>query len=400
MLAHVFGGGFETGSASEGPQDGAALSAQGDVVVARVNFRVGALGFLHLADAFADDAASGNRGVQDLIVALEWLRDNVAALGGDPDNITVFGLSSGAFMIASLFASPRSRGLFAKAWMQSGAASRVLSREQGGDVAREFLHRVGVDAGDGAALEALDLGTILAAQRAVAALDLGDRNAPGGRTLGIVEDGESLPEHPMRVFERGARADVPIVLGHTRDEARLWFASGAMRLPRDHDEVEAEAIRFAGPALGRRLFADYRARYPSLDPIDLRERFLGDAVYAVPAMRTAKAHAAAGGAAFLYRFDWSPPGALSKLGATHGFDEAFVWNVADPVRFPLAASDNGARALGGEMSSALIAFAREGTPGWAPNDHHDAMRIFGDPATREGSSDLALLMAWRDVERR
>jgi para-nitrobenzyl esterase len=394
VLVHVFGGGFEAGSASEGLQDGAALSAQGDVVVARINFRIGALGFLYLGEAFPRDFPAGNLGVLDLIVALAWIRDNVGALGGDPDNVTIFGLSSGAFMIASLFAMPSSRGLFAKAWMQSGSASRVLSRAQGAEVAAAFLRETGVAPGDVAALEGLPVATILAAQRKVAALDLGDRNAPGGRTLGVVEDGVSLPEHPMRAFARGDRRDVPVVLGHTRDEARLWFASGAMRVPRGFEEIQAEMRRFAGEEAGDRLFAFYRSRAPEADPIALRERFLSDAVYAVPAVRAARAHAEAGGAAWLYRFDWSPSGDNRNLGASHGFDEAFVWNAVD--RFRLADGDASARRVGAEMSSALIAFARAGSPGWKPA----AIRVFETGETMCAGVDEALMDAWSGVERR
>jgi para-nitrobenzyl esterase len=127
VLVHVFGGGFERGSASEGLYDAAALVAQSSAPVVRVNFRIGALGFLFLADSFNEPLGASNLGVQDLIAALEWVRDNIAALGGDPDKVTLFGHSSGAFMIASLFAAPASRGLFARAWLQSGSASRVLT---------------------------------------------------------------------------------------------------------------------------------------------------------------------------------------------------------------------------------------------------------------------------------
>ena len=176
VLVHVFGGGFERGSASEGPQDGATLSARADAVVVRVNFRIGALGFLYLGDEFAP----GNLGVLDLILALEWVRDNIGALGGDPENVTLFGLSSGAFIIAALFAMPRSWGLFAKAWMQSGSASRVLTVAEAADFTAAFLHEAGVASADRAALENLRIEAILAAQRKVAAFDLGDRNAPGG----------------------------------------------------------------------------------------------------------------------------------------------------------------------------------------------------------------------------
>ena len=398
VLVHVFGGGFEAGSASEGFQDGAALSAQTNAVVVRVNFRIGALGFLHLGDRFGADLAAGNVGLLDLCVALEWVRENIGALGGDPDKVTVFGLSSGAFMIAALFALPRSRGLFARAWMQSGSASRVLSRAQAAAATDEFLHEAGVKAGDRDGLARLGVDAILAAQRRIAAVDLGDRNAPGGRTLGVVEDGVTLTRHPMSTFMSGERRAVPIVLGFTRDEARLWFAVGVMRASGSMDDVLAEMIRFSDASSGARLLAFYRARFPGLEPATLRERFLSDAVYSVPAQRTAFAHAEAGGGAFLYRFDWSPPGASAALGASHGFDEAFVWNAADAKHFPLTAGDEGAPELGRTMSSALIAFAETGSPNWPSVSA--GMRLFGAAGATSAAIDAELLAAWDGVERR
>ena len=400
VLVHVFGGGFETGSASEGLQDGAALSAQADAVVVRVNFRIGALGFLYLGDACGADFAAGNAGLLDLHLALEWVRENIGALGGGPDKVTLFGLSSGAFMIAALLALPEARGLFAKAWMQSGSASRVLTRSQAGASAEEFLREVGLAPGDRYGLASLGVGAILAAHRKIAALDLGDRNAPGGRTLGIVEDGVTLTRHPMLALASGERRDTPIVLGFTRDEARLWFASGAMRLPQEMDDVRAEMIRFSDARRGAQLFGFYRARHPDLDPVGLRERFLSDAVYGVPALRTALAHRDAGGASFLYRFDWSAPGAAAALGASHGFDEAFIWNAADATRFPLAAGDAAAGGLGEAMSEALIAFARSGSPGWPSLSDSPTMRLFGARGAAVAEIDQQLLGAWDGVARR
>jgi para-nitrobenzyl esterase len=399
VLVHAFGGGFETGSASEGLQDGAALSAQSHAVVVRVNFRIGALGFLYLGEAYGADFGAGNVGLLDLCLALQWVRDNVGALGGDPDNVTIFGLSSGAFMIAALFALPQTRGLFAKAWMQSGSASRVLTRAQASAATKEFLREAGLAPGDRQGLEALGVDAILAAQRKIVALDLGDRNAPGGRTLGVVEDGVTLTRHPLRAFAAGDRREAPIVLGFTRDEARLWFAAGVMRTPQSMDDVLAEMIRFSDARSGARLFAFYRGRFADLEPVALRERFLSDAVYGVPALRTAFAHTEGGGDAFLYRFDWSAPGAAA-LGASHGFDEAFVWNAVSPERFPLGTGDEEAERLGEAMSAALIAFARSGSPGWPAISHSPSMRLFGDSVATCVKIDAELLAAWDGIERR
>ena len=307
VLVHVFGGGFQTGSAFGGPQDAEALSAQGDMVVVRVNFRIGALGFLHLGGVWGEPYSAGNLGLLDVVAALEWVHENIRALGGDSDNVTILGLSSGAFMIATLFALPRTRGLFQRAAMQSGSASRIIAAKTAAVLAQDCLDLCGVKRGDRAALEALDLARILAAQERIVASDLGERNAPGGRTLGVVLDGVTLPEHPMRAFERGDRRDVPIVLGVARDEARLWTALGVAGGRVSEAELVADMIRFAGREGGLRLFAAYRAYHPNATIETLRERFLSDAIYFVPAWRTAAAHAKAGGKVFFYQFAWVPP---------------------------------------------------------------------------------------------
>jgi len=200
-------------------------------------------------------------------------------------------------MIASLFAMPASRSLFAENWMPSGSASRVLTPAQAADFTAAFLLEAGVAPGDGAALENLPIEAILATQRKVAAFDPGDRNAQGG-TMGVVEGGTSLSEYPLRALERGDHRGVPLVLGHARDEALLWFATGAIRVPHMFEEVEAEAIRFSGARDGARLFAFYRERFPDADPVGPREKFLSDAVCVVPALRTAQVHVRAGGDAF------------------------------------------------------------------------------------------------------
>jgi para-nitrobenzyl esterase len=400
VLVHLFGGGFEGGAAFGGLQDAESLAARGDVVVVRVGFRVGVLGFLHLGAVWGEPYAAGNVGLLDAIAALEWVRRNIAGLGGDPDNVTVFGVSSGAFMIAGLFAAPAARGLFRRAWMQSGSASRIVGLDAAAELASRFLGELGVRTSDQAALEALTVEQILAAQEAITMRDLGARNAPGAPILGIVVDGQTVTEHPLAVFARGDARDRPIVLGATRDEARLWFALGLMQAPESEGALVAEMARFAGAERAPGLLAAYRAMYPAADLERLRERFLTDAVYRVPAWRTALAQAAAGGAAWRYEFGWAPVAGDGKFGAAHGFDEPFVWGVTDPAAAPLlAGAGPDAASLAAELSGALLAFARTGSPGW-PAVAPDAAVCRDFPGGLRGQADAApLLAAWEGINR-
>jgi para-nitrobenzyl esterase len=400
VLVHLFGGGFEGGSAYGGLQDAESLAARGDVVVVRVGFRVGVLGFLHLGAAWGEPYAAGNVGLLDAIAALEWVRRNIAGLGGDPDNVTVFGVSSGAFMIAGLFAAPAARGLFHRAWMQSGSASRVVGLDAAAELATRFLRQLGIRTGDQAALEAVTVEQILAAQDAITMSDLGARNAPGVPILGIVVDGLTVSEHPRDVFARGGARDRPVVLGATRDEARLWFALGLMQAPESEAVLVAEMARYAGADRAPGLLAAYRAMYPDAELERLRERFLTDAVYRIPAWRTALAQAAAGGAAWRYEFSWEPVAGDGKFGAAHGFDEAFVWGVTDPAVAPLlVGAGPDAASLAMELSGALLAFAHTGTPGW-PAVMPDAAAWRDFPGDVQGPSGAApLLAAWDGIIR-
>ena len=400
VLVHLFGGGFEGGSGTGGFQDGLALASLGNCVVVRLNFRVGALGFLYLGEAWGAPYRAGNVALLDVCAALEWVQANIRPLGGDPGNVTLFGISSGAFMIASLFGVPQSRGLFHRAWMQSGSASRIIDRNVATQQAADFLKLLEIRPGDVTALQQVEVAQILEAQSRVVSQDVGERNAPGGRTLGIVNDGQTLVEHPLAVLRRGERRNIPILVGTTRDETRLWFAMGVMR-EMSLADLREEFGRFAGPEKGPHLLELYRRRLPQASLAQLRERFLTDAIYRVPAVRTALAHIAAGGQAFAYRFDWTSPVMGGSLGAMHGLDEAFVWGVTDPEQAGLVTNTPETRRLAQEITTALFQFAASGNPGWpayAPGE--PATRLFGSGLEKLAEVDSEFLAGWDEVERK
>lgn len=390
VLVHVFGGGFQRGSANSSALDAAALAARSGAVVVRIGFRLGALGFLG-----AGDQAPANLALLDAALALRWVRANIGAFGGDPERVTLFGLSSGAFMIAALLAMPQARSCFQGAWMQSGSASRILGRDQARTVEAALCARLGVAAGNHAALRALPAATIVQAQESVLAADLGERNAPGGRTFGIVLDGTTLPEHPLQAIARGAVRDTGLVFGSTRDEARMWFQLGVMRECADIGDLRAEIARFVGADQAPALLAAYLAALPGASLATLRERFLSHAIYRVPALRSALAQRRAGGRAHLMRFDWQGVGPWAAHGASHAFDEPFVWGQSDPQRHRYLEGSADAAALADRLCTALTRFAHEGDPGWPLlNPAQPRPEVFGavEPAPLE--AEAAILEAW------
>ncbi|MDF0603054.1 carboxylesterase family protein [Psychromarinibacter sp. C21-152] len=371
VIVHAFGGGFQGGSAGGLGIDGARFAATRDCILVRVNMRTGALGFLHLAEAFPG-LPQTNRGMLDLILALTWVRDNIAAFGGDPGRVTLAGLSSGAFTATALFGCPEARGLFHAAWLMSGPASRIVAPDTAAAVTRAFLDETDVPAGDIGALERLPVGAVLAAQEASVASDLGARNAPGGRTLGIVQDGASLARHPRDALQDGAGRDVGIVFGCTAQEARMWYAAGIMGAV-DEARLLQTIRRFEGA--GAEAARDrLRAHHPDASPRRLEERYLSDVIYRRPVIESAEAQRRGGGQAATYCFQWAPAGAHAELGASHGFDEPFVFDTPVPVMTDSPADAS----LRQEMSDALLQLARTGRPGWAGD------RVFGDAGAAAG----------------
>lgn len=362
VIVHAFGGSFQHGSATGGHLDGGAFTAANDVVLVRPNLRTGALGFLHLADAFPD-LNQTNRSMLDLAQALRWIRANAAAFGGDPDNITLAGMSSGAFTAAALFGAPGGADLFDKCWLMSGYASRILDPANAARIAADFLDRAGIAPGDDAALAALPADRILDLQMQVVSLNLAERSSPGGRTLGIVQDGTSMPRHPRDALAAGAGARTPMVVGRTAHEARLWYARGLMG-DVDADRLRLTVSRFETGGTDAAL-AEIAAACPGASPIQQEEWFLTDRIYRLESERTAAAQRAGGGQAWTYQFAWTPSGAHADLGAAHGFDEPFVYGLHDPARVPVTQDDPTARPVASRMEAALARFAHEGDPGWS-----------------------------------
>ncbi|WP_186767081.1 carboxylesterase family protein [Devosia ginsengisoli] len=367
VIVHAFGGGFQGGAAQGGYHDDAGFAARGDVVLVRPNMRTGALGFLHLGPAMGDDYAAANRGMLDFVAALEWVRDNIAAFGGDPDNVTLIGMSSGSFTIAALFGMEGVADLYRRAWLMSGPASRIVMPDTATAITATFLDKAGIAPGDTAGLAALPVETILAIQETVLATHLGERNAPGGRTLGIVLDGTSLMRHPLENLASGRFRDHELVLGWARDEARMWYAFGIMPEVADRATLLASIARFRPEDPAGEL-ARLEAELPGRSWTEYEEIFLSRAIYRDPALATASAQNTAGGRAYTYEFAWVPPFEGGRLGAAHGSDEPFVFGNVSPDRIPLTAGDNRADALAAEMSTALYAFARTGEPTWALAD--------------------------------
>lgn len=353
VMVWIHGGAFSLGAGSLPVYDGTRLCTTTDTVVVTINYRVGAFGFLVLDD----DTAVANAGILDQIAALHWVRDNIAAFGGDPDNVTIFGESAGAGSVLSLLSAPLAQGLFHRAIVQSGATNLLLDRDRARLVLEAFARCAGVDPEDVAALRALEPQQVLAAQAQAA----GELFATvGTMPFHPCVDGDLLPFTWQEAAENGI-AHVPLIIGTTRDEMALFASFDPAAATLDDAALRARIARLGqDPAA---LIAAYGDTGTS-EPPAVWGRINTDQAMWLPALRFAEAYSRHA-QVWMYRFDW--PAALASLGSPHGIDIPFPFDTIDVGGWDSFISDPvGARELARVIQSLWSGFARHGEPAAGP----------------------------------
>ncbi|GAA4592499.1 carboxylesterase family protein [Planotetraspora phitsanulokensis] len=347
VMVWIYGGAWQSGSASQPGYDGARLARAG-VVVVTFNYRVGFEGFGRLPGTPA------NRGLLDQIAALEWVQAEIAAFGGDPGNVTVFGESAGAGSVAVLAAAPAARGLFRRAIAQSVPAGSLAEEE-----AEQVTALIAAEAGAEPTWEGF------AGLAPEAILRVQDVRLPGhdaGITpFGPVIDGELVAGQPWEAIGDGR--DVDLICGFTHEEFQL-FASAA-----DTTAIDLAAVA-ASFDLGPGAVDAYRAAHPGHDDAALFSVMMSDALFRMPSTWVAEAHARAGGRTWLYDFAWRSP----AFGACHALDVPFAFGDGDsPMAAWLLGSPPPAdfAVLSEHIRRAWTAFAATGDPGWPRFDLQD-----------------------------
>ena len=358
VMVWIHGGGFEIGSGSSPMYDGTHF-AEHEVVLVSINYRLGALGFLELGHLDPAYEGSGNVGILDQIAALEWVRDNIAAFGGDPDRVTIFGESAGAMSVSLLLAAPSTHGLFHQAIAQSGAASAARTSAQARTDAEEFLSIAGLTSID--EVLAAPIGTLLAAHGAINASRMADPEAvirSTGNPLAFlpfrpVADGVHLPADPLEAIARGAGAGVPLIVGTNLEEWKLF----AMMSPpaTDLDGLRSRLGLITEDVEG--ALAAYLAEHPGASPTELEVAAMTDVVFRVPAAQLADAqrgHASVR----QYLFTWKSPAFGGAIGSAHAVEIPFVFDIVDDPRLAVFVGPEAPRRLADSMVSAWSAFAR------------------------------------------
>jgi para-nitrobenzyl esterase len=358
-MVWVHGGGFLVGAGSQPAWNGTALARRGNVVIVTLNYRLGAFGFLHARTLAGEQLdASGNEGVLDQVAALRWVRDEIAAFGGDPENVTVFGQSAGSISIAALLGMPAARGLFHRAILQSsGTASQHLSTVPASRVTARLLDLTGLTPAEAGALRELPAGDLAQLQMAAAF------PTPG---FFPVIDGIVLPRSAYDAVRDGETAGVPLLIGTVADEDTLFELLDPSFPTLDEAGLLARAEALA-PGRGAEAVALYRtertARGEPVAPPALWTAMVTDQLYQGGSMRLAELQARHTPAVFAYRFVWPSPLLGGTLGTFHGLELPFLWGIDYvPALWPAIGDVTAARALSAVMQDAWLAFARTGNP--------------------------------------
>ncbi|MGY1496537.1 carboxylesterase/lipase family protein [Streptomyces sp. QTS52] len=382
VMVWIHGGALTRGSSAVPVYDGHGFARDG-VVLVSVNYRLGVEGYGLFPDA------PPNPGLRDQLAALEWVRASIAAFGGDPDRVTVFGQSAGAISIGALLASPRARGLFRRAVLQSGPPE-ASDRDKVRRMVRRMATRLRIPA-TAEAFAAVDRQLLLRVQG-----EVGRLSSPvlGGPAFGIVVDGDLVPRDPLEALVDGAAADIDLLLGWTRDEYRLWLVPGGLMERVDRLGPVALAGAMARCHCGPEVPRGYRTLHPGAGTADLVGQLVTDHLLRVPLHRLADARGdgGEGGRAYVYEFAW--PSTQPGLGACHALELGFVFDTHQAPESAKLAGQGAPEELAEAMHRAWVRFAVDGDPGWQPWDASHPVRVFGDgdPHTVEGPRDRELAL--------
>lgn len=376
VMVWIHGGAFLHGAGSQGLYNGKHLAQAGDVVVVTINYRLGAFGFLRLADISGGPGGSGAEGLLDQIAALEWVRDHIGAFGGDAGNVTIFGESAGAMSVVSLLASPRAKGLFHKAISQSGGGHLGHARDHASRIADVFLRHAGLSAD---AVVAAPIEVLLKAQLDLLA-EVDNQQDPhklGALAFQPAIDGDTLPVKPIDAIRAGSAAGIALVAGTCAEEWKLWTAMDPAIQAMDAAMLESWARRMFGDDAESLIAANTGSSLYEHYVFMQTQRAFREPTHRL--LDAQSKHAPV----FDYRFDWKSPIMGGAFGACHAIELGFVFgthSVKGPDQF--FGSGEKADAVNRAMMAAWASFAH-GTPrvldrAWPKwSAFNPAMMIFG-----------------------
>ncbi|MFF2083345.1 carboxylesterase/lipase family protein [Nocardia sp. NPDC058176] len=391
VMVWIHGGAYLEGDSANPHCDGAILAA-GGVVVVSVNYRTGFDGFAHLA------GEPDNRGLLDQAAALRWVQENIGGFGGDAGTVTVFGQSAGAGCVAALASMPLAAGLFRRAIVQSIPCT-FFTPQLASAISTRITAEVGVratvaDLTDIPAQALVDATETVIAKLPRFADDWGPMTSTPTPFSPVI-DGDRLPRSPWRALADGAARDIDLLVGHTRDEYRLFAGHLAEHVT---DDDVSETVARLAPAIdaGR-----YRAAYPEATPVQLCEIVHADWLFRMPSVHLADAHHAGGSSTWMYELCWAFD---REQDASHSLDVLLVFSTLAPdeIRSRVTAYPNAADEVidvARHMRADWVNFATTGTPGWTAYDSHTRpTRVYTAEPTTLSYPEERSRRLWEAVE--
>ncbi len=389
VMVWLPGGAFIRADAGEAAYDGTRFAAAG-IVLVTVNYRVGVDGFM------AIEGAPANRGILDQIAALEWVRDNIAAFGGDPANVTLSGQSAGAESVAILLASPRTEGLLQRAILQSPPMQAVTTQDAtrlATALARTLGIRPTIAALSGVSFEALTNAAV-ALNRTIKDRATWGRLSLGGTAFLPIIDDALLEVSPLGMLARSPKPGVPVIVGSTDQEARLYTVPNGDIDRFKQAEIDQLVVDLQLPAGAIDL---YRQNDGNRTIGDLYSALQSDYTFRIPALRIAEQRSRAG-SVWHYNFAWKSPAYGGRLGAAHFVDVPFCFGMLASDQARIFIGDDPPATLADAMHKAWVAFARTGDPGWPAYDLIERATMRFD--TRSGivkDPEKVARILWHDV---
>lgn len=369
VLVWFHGGGFEAGASSIPLYDGAKIARRGDVVVATINHRLNVFGHCYLPDVLGDDfSQSGNVGYLDLVAALNWVRENIEAFGGDPDNVMIYGQSGGGRKVSLCFAGREASGLFHKGIVQSGSHLRVQEPELANHLSGRLLQELGLARSDAIRLQDVPIAALSAAQQKVI--------AAAGARFSPVLDGLSFTAHPFLPEAPAISSHVPMMLGTTRTELTSQLGARPGIFDMDRPAAMAALAAFLPREDIGEAFEVFQASRPEASPSEVFFTIASARGYVRDQTIMAERRLAASGPAptYVYRLMWRSPVEGGRRVSQHSLDLPFIFDTVDTVPHITGPETQETRAMVDQMANAWLAFAKKGNlnhsgiPDWAPYD--------------------------------
>lgn len=401
VMVWIPGGAYVTGSGSIDMYNGHVLAGNGNVVVVSINYRLGALGYLDFTEWAEDEKIfESNLGLRDQVAALKWVRENIAAFGGDPENVTIFGESAGGNAVTTLLTVPSARGLFKQAIAESSAPTSVYGKGFAQQFSKKFLDILGIGVNDIHVLKTLPVHELVAASYKL--LKQNSQDIPGSLSFGPVVDGDYLPDYPLESVQTGVAKGIPLLIGTNKDEATLFDQMDPPLIPTTEEMIH-KMFENTDPGAEERITKAY-LNFPN------KEAVLGigrDATFHMPSVWYAEAYSRHE-KTWMYRFDYQTPALrISKLGATHGMEIIYAFQTFDSTlgkRITSFGAKRAALKVSQRIQGHWINFAKYGNPNppegeiWPKYDenNHYTM-IFDKQDYIEKDPNGLIRLAWAGV---